>query len=97
MIGVKILLESLPFEIGDNITVQERIVYSGMSDHSFDVGLGIEYNVTVWAITHEGYGKGTRESFISFGDSKLMFLLSLKRNKIHLHNMLLFFSQNTTS
>ena len=86
-------------DVGKNVTVQERLVYTGMSDHLFDVGLGIEYNITVWAITHEGYGKGTRESFISYGDSKFEVPLSLilQAVEINVHHIvnhfLLFFSK----
>ena len=77
-LGLKIRLESDSLEEDSDIKkVQERVVHSGMSAHHFDVGLAIQYNVTVWAITHEGYGKGTRETFLSYGDSKLISLVHI--------------------
>jgi hypothetical protein len=64
---IKLQFEPAP---GKEAYVIEETYYSGISVYPFPMELARPYNVTVWAITHEGVGKQTFLEFTSAGDGK---------------------------
>ena len=68
-LGFRIRLEfdAIPPELP---YVQEEVHDTGVGIFPFDVEISRWYTVTVWAITHEGYGKRTIAKFLSAGDGE---------------------------
>lgn len=77
-LGMTVLLEAIYSPDNPFKSTQIRTIFAGVDTIPFDVGLGVVYNATVWAETHEGFGIKTVDSFISYGDSKFVARIILK-------------------